>query len=209
VVTSFILRGALSPFTHPLFTCMFGIGVGIAARTPHRQLRWLAPAGGYLAAVVLHALWNGSATLDGGRSFLSVYFLVMVPIFITGVYFVHWHRRREQKIVAEALPTMVGEGFVAATETKRLASLPARRTWRQQARRHSGQAAARAVADYQAAVSELAFLRHAVALGTAAPDATDHEAKLIAVLATTRDIAARRAGLDPIQPVERPRTHDR
>jgi RsiW-degrading membrane proteinase PrsW (M82 family) len=206
VVTAFILRGVLSPFTHPLFTCMIGIGAGIAARTPHPQLRVLAPIGGYLAAVVLHALWNGSATLDGGKAFLTIYFLVMVPIFLTGVYFVHWHRRREQKIVAEALPTMVGEGFVARTETKRLASLPARRTWRQQARRSSGPAAARAVADYQAAVSELAFLRHAITLGTAAPDAPGHEKTLIAVLASTRETAEHRAGLDPIRPVEPPRT---
>jgi hypothetical protein len=165
----------------------------------------LAPIGGYLAAVVLHALWNGSATLDGGKAFLTIYFLVMVPIFLTGVYFVHWHRRREQKIVAEALPTMVGEGFVARTETKRLASLPARRTWRQQARRHSGPAAARAVADYQAAVSELAFLRHAITLGTAAPDAPGHEKTLIAMLASTRDTAVRHAGLDRIEPLEPPR----
>jgi len=33
---------------------------------------------------VLHALWNGAATLGGGQTFLNVYFLIMVPIFIAG-----------------------------------------------------------------------------------------------------------------------------
>jgi RsiW-degrading membrane proteinase PrsW (M82 family) len=53
---------------------MIGIGIGVAARTRDRHLRVIAPLGGYLAAVVLHALWNGAATLGGGANFLNVYF---------------------------------------------------------------------------------------------------------------------------------------
>src|SRR6266545_5995881 len=130
VVTAFILRGVLSPFTHPLFTGMIGIGVGIAARTRYRQVRLMAPIAGYAAAVILHALWNGSATLGSGKTFLNVYFLIMVPIFICGVWFVHWHRKREQAIVTEALPVMVLQRMVAAEELPRLASLTGRRAWR-------------------------------------------------------------------------------
>lgn len=195
VVTAFILRGVLSPFTHPLFTCMIGVGVGIAARTTHRQVRYLAPLGGYLVAVVLHALWNGAATLGGGQTFLNVYFLIMVPIFIAGMWFVSWHRKREQRIVADALPDMVAQGMVAAKETGRLASLTGRRAWRVKARKRSGRHAAHAIAGYQAAVSELAFFRHARRLGMAGPNADAHEATLVAVLAAARDTAVRHAGL--------------
>ena len=44
---TFVLRGVLSPFAHPLFTAMIGIGLGIAARTaepgdPAGWRRWPA-----------------------------------------------------------------------------------------------------------------------------------------------------------------------
>ena len=149
--------------------------------------------------MVLHALWNGSATLGDGQTFLDVYFLVMVPIFIAGVWFVHWHRKREQKIVAAALPQLVAQRAIAPVEVSRLASLPGRRAWRTEARKRSGRAAARAVFEYQAGVSELAFLRYAMRLGTAAPDAPDQEAKLVAVLAKARATAVRQAGLAPLE----------
>ncbi|HWM03078.1 MAG TPA: PrsW family intramembrane metalloprotease [Actinophytocola sp.] len=182
VITAFILRGVLAPFCHPLFTAMIGIGVGISVRTPSRTVRVLAPIGGYVAAVTLHAMWNAAATLGTAQTFLTVYFLVMVPIFIAGVMFVGWHRRREQKIVARALPEMVRRGWVDPADVKRLTSLTARRTWRAKVTRGAGKQAARSLGDYQAAVTELAFLWHAVRLGLAGADATEREAQLVAAL---------------------------
>ena len=195
VVTAFILRGVLSPFTHPLFTGMIGIGVGIAARTRHRQLRLIAPIAGYAAAVILHALWNGAATLGSGKTFLNVYFLIMVPIFICGVWFVHWHRKREQAIVTEALPVMVLQRLVADSERERLASLTGRRGWRSEVRKRSGRQAAHALTEYQNAVTELAFLRHARKAGTAEPNAPMQEAKLVSLLTDARANAIRLAAL--------------
>jgi len=186
VVTAFILRGVLSPFCHPLFTAMIGIGVGISVRTPNRSLKILAPVGGYLAAVTLHAMWNAAATLGTAQTFLNVYFLVMVPIFIAGVLFVGWHRRREQKIVARALPVMVGRGWVDERDTERLTNLSARRAWRARTARRQGKAAARDLANFQAAVTELAFLWHATRLGLAGPDVAERETRLVAALQSTR-----------------------
>jgi RsiW-degrading membrane proteinase PrsW (M82 family) len=198
VVAAFILRGVLAPFTHPLFTCMIGVGIGVAVRTSSRRVRVLAVVAGYLGAVALHALWNGSATLGDGEVFLTVYFLVMVPIFVVSVLFVRWHRRREQRIVVKALPEMVQQRHVAASEIGKLASLTGRRASRAQARKRAGRAAARAMAGYQAAVSELAFLRHAIELGTATPDWVAHEARLVAALSANRMRAVHQAGLAPI-----------
>ena len=182
VITAFILRGVLSPFTHPLFTAMIGIGVGVAARTSSRSVRVLAPIGGYVTAVLLHAMWNAAATLGTPQTFLNVYFLVMVPIFIAGVLLVSWHRRREQRIVASALPEMVDRGWVEPAYVKRLVSLTARRSWRVQAGRKLGRDAARAVGAYQAVITELAFLWHAKRLGLAGADAPEREARLVTVL---------------------------
>ena len=192
VITAFILRGVLAPFTHPLFTAMIGIGIGIAVRNPSRSIRVLAPLAGYGAAVLLHAMWNAAATLGTPQTFLNVYFLVMVPIFIAGSLLVSWHRRREQRIVARALPEMVDRGWVEPGNVRRLVSLTARRHWRVQAGRKQGRAAARRVGAYQAAVTELAFLWHAGRLGLAGADAPAREARLVTVLhAAKADLPAR------------------
>lgn len=186
VITAFILRGVLAPFCHPLFTAMIGIGIGISVRTPNRAVRLLAPIGGYLAAVVLHAMWNAAATLGTPQTFLNVYFLVMVPIFISGVLFVGWHRRREQRIVADALPGMVERGWVDITDLRRLSNLAARRAWRARVARRDGREAARDLAGYQSAVTELAFLWHADRLGLADSGAPERENQLVAALLTAR-----------------------
>ncbi|UVS76648.1 hypothetical protein Actkin_00342 [Actinokineospora sp. UTMC 2448] len=188
VITAFILRGVLSPFTHPLFTACIGIGIGLAARSPKRGVVGLV--GGYVAAVVLHAAWNGAATLGGGTAFLTVYFLVMVPLFALAVWFITWHRRREQRIIAAALPGMVAENLILDNEVEALARLDARRKWRKRVRARSGRAAARLMAEYHAAVSELAFLRHAAAQGaTGRHDVS--ESHLVAVVRATRQAAVR------------------
>jgi protease PrsW len=157
VIGAFILRGILSPFTHPLFTVMTGIGLGIAAASAKRSVQIGAPIAGFSAAVLLHAAWNAAATLGTATTFLNVYFLIMVPVFFGAVALVNWARKREQKIIATALPGMVESGLIAASEVDLLASLKRRREWRRKVRRKSGPAAGRAVLDYQTAVTELAF----------------------------------------------------
>jgi RsiW-degrading membrane proteinase PrsW (M82 family) len=62
---TFLMRGILSPWCHPVFTSMTGIGLGLARESTHPRWRWLAPLAGYLAAVALHGFWNVVATLQG------------------------------------------------------------------------------------------------------------------------------------------------
>ncbi|NRN66183.1 PrsW family intramembrane metalloprotease [Kibdelosporangium sp. 4NS15] len=165
VVAAFILRGVLSPFTHPLFTIMTGVGIGIAAGTRRQWVRVAGPLGGYLAAVVLHSLWNSAATLGNATTFLNVYFLIMLPVFLGAALLANWARKREAKIIAVALPRLVDEGLIAANEVELLSNLKRRREWRRKVARKAGPQAGRAVADYQTAVTELAFHRHSHADG--------------------------------------------
>ena len=67
------MRGIFSPFAHPLFTSFIGIGVGVAVVDPAPVWGLLAPLLGYVVAVAAHALWNGSAFLDGGQAFVLTY----------------------------------------------------------------------------------------------------------------------------------------
>jgi len=167
VLAVFIIRGLLSPFAHPLFTSLIGIAIGVAAGSSRTTAKILAPVGGYLAAVVLHALWNASAGLG---LLLVVYPLIMVPLFGGLIAMVVWQRRREQRVVAAQLPGFAAAGWIAASEVGLLASLAGRRDWRSAVRRRRGDAAAAAVRDYQTAVTELAFLRHRMARGTVGPE---------------------------------------
>ena len=143
VVAVFILRGVLAPFSHPLFSSMIGIGIGLAAGTRDRTLRVVYPITGLAVAVLLHGVWNGS-TLLGGVGFLNVYFLIMVPIFMGTWLLVAWQRRREQRIVAEQLPVLQRAGLIVSSEVEMLASLQGRRGWQRKVKQSAGSEAAKA-----------------------------------------------------------------
>jgi RsiW-degrading membrane proteinase PrsW (M82 family) len=184
VLAVLILRGIISPFAHPLFTSMTGIGCGLAATTRFPPLRVVYVLVGYALAVVLHALWNGSATVGGGAAFLGLYLFVMLPLFLAMVLLVVWQRRREQRTVAAQLPGFAAAGWIAPSEVPLLSSLAGRSRWQRAVRQRSGKAAARAVAEYQAAVTDLAFLRERMARGRVGPQARQwHDERLAALVA--------------------------
>lgn len=190
VVAVFVLRGLLAPFSHPLFTTMAGIGVGLATRSRSSRMRMLWPLLGFLAAVLLHAVWNGSTTL-GGESFLNVYFVIMVPVFLGTGGLVVWQRKREQRIVAQQLPALQRAGLIVPSELEMLASLSERRGWKRKVRRNAGAEAAKAVQDYQIAVTELAFLQHRARRGnTTSAMRRQRREKLIADLKEARRSAS-------------------
>ncbi|WP_405012096.1 PrsW family intramembrane metalloprotease [Kitasatospora sp. NBC_01539] len=88
-VHTFVLRVLLSPFAHPLFTALTGLGIAVALTSGRRRLARLAAPAGLAAAVALHGAWNAAAEL-GTEGFLLVYGLVMVPAFALLVAFAVW-----------------------------------------------------------------------------------------------------------------------
>ncbi|MEV7600557.1 PrsW family intramembrane metalloprotease [Kitasatospora sp. NPDC089797] len=88
-VQTFVLRALLSPFAHPLFTALTGIGLAVALTTGRRWLARLAAPTGLLLAMVLHGTWNAAADL-GTDGFLVVYGVLMVPCFVALVGFALW-----------------------------------------------------------------------------------------------------------------------
>jgi RsiW-degrading membrane proteinase PrsW (M82 family) len=186
VLAVLILRGVLSPFAHPLFTSMTGIGCGLAATSRSGVARVLYVLVGYGFAVLLHALWNGSATLGDGGTFLGVYLFVMVPLFIAMIVLVSWQRRREQRTVADQLPGFAMAGWIAPSEVALLSTLAGRNRWRRAVRQRSGKAAERAVTEYQTAVTELAFLRSRMSRGAVGPQAWEWHNERLAALTGAR-----------------------
>lgn len=158
------MRLIMGPFAHPLFTTFTGVGVYFALR----QRKTLAKVGyvvlGYLAAVVMHGLWNGSA-LVGVQAYFGVYVAWMMPIFGLAIALAVGSRRREQRIVAEKLPGMVAAGLVTPQEAGWLGSIGTRKQAVAAVRQSGGRAAGVAVQKFAAQVIELAFVRDRIDRG--------------------------------------------
>lgn len=177
---TFFIRVLLSPFAHPLFTSMTGLGFGIAATlAPHRRVRrFLIPLAALLTAMVLHGVWNGSASLPA-VGFLAVYSLFMVPVFGALTWLTIWSRQNELRTVRAHLPAYQAAGWLTPPEPIALSSMRARAMARDLARRTGGPTAARAVAEYISFATSLAFLRQRAHNGTAGPDFTAREQELL------------------------------
>lgn len=185
LLATLVMRGVISPFAHPLFTSMLGIALGVATNLRSVFGRIALPVVGYLAAVFLHACWNASASFADGEALVVVYALIMFPVFVFVVGLVFYLRRREQRIIAAELPGFAAAGWIAQSEVRLLQSLAGRRGWLRAVRRRSGETVAGAVREYQAAVTELAILRHRMARGSLGPDARAwHDEVLADVLAS-------------------------
>ena len=173
LAATFVVRCLFSPFAHPLFTSATGIGIGLAARTRRAAVRVLAPVLGYLVAVGLHGLWNYSASL--GSTFLVLYVLVQVPLFVGYLVMAVLSRRREARVIATHLAEYAAAGWVDPADAAMLGSLRVRRAARRWAARVAGPDGARRMRRFQALASELAFLRERMVRGTAAPTAPAQE----------------------------------
>ncbi|MFD3505779.1 PrsW family intramembrane metalloprotease [Streptomyces sp. NPDC058678] len=187
---TFFVRVIMSPFAHPLFTVLTGIGFGISALSAqrHHLRRVLLPLSGLLLAMGMHAIWNGSSTF-GEYGFFAVYAAFMVPAFGLLTWLVIWTRQRELKTVREELPAYTVAGWLTPSEPYALGSMRARRLAREYARERFGRPAARAVAEYEAYATSLAFLRHRGRHGRAEADFVARERELLAELWWRRDVA--------------------
>ena len=165
------LRLVMGPFAHSLFTTMFALGVWFAL---HKR-SGVAKAGcvllGYAGAVVLHAMWNGSSLLGAGAYF-GTYVFWMVPIFGLTIALAVHSRRREQRIVAEKLPGMVGAGVISPNEATWLGSMKTRKQAVAEAARFGGKPAAKSVRRFAQQVTELAFVRDRIDRGFGDPRVT-------------------------------------
>jgi protease PrsW len=177
---TFVVRGLVSPFAHPVFTAMTGIGIGIAATSTSPRVRVVAPLAGLAVAIGLHSLWNTSA---GAGLFFAAYLFVMVPVFVLIGIVILIALRREGRIIQTELA-----GALPPAEVRMYGSLRERRRWRREADRTGGKPARRAMADLQRTAAELAFQRHQVRQGTVPRDRmlAARESALIAQLARRR-----------------------
>ncbi|MYQ61676.1 MULTISPECIES: PrsW family glutamic-type intramembrane protease [Streptomyces] len=187
-VATFFIRAVFSPFAHPLFTCMTGLGVGLALLSRRRVGRVLLPVAGLLLAMGMHAAWNGSTVL-GPLGFPLVYVTIMIPALGFTVWLVLWHRQRELRTVRETLPRYALAGWLSPYEPLALGSLRSRRIAAEFASYHGIRADARRLRLYAAAATRLALLRSDAERGRRTPDFAHRERALLDHLWRDRALA--------------------
>ncbi|KZE40678.1 PrsW family intramembrane metalloprotease [Microbacterium sp. T32] len=155
VVSVFFLRAVLSPFAHVMFTSLTGFAFGLAARRALRTgpaMRYALP--GLVGAMLLHALWNGSATFF---NFFEVYATLQVPLFVLFILGILALRREEARLTRARLGEYAAAGWFTPQEVDMLATGPGRR---------SSVAWARSLPGDRSAVMKT-FIRDATALAAA------------------------------------------
>lgn len=129
-------RAVMSPFVHPLATSMTGIGIAAAILVPggawSRIWRIFL---GWSAAIAVHALWNGLATL--GTAWLLWYLLLEVPIFVAWLIWISRQPRRLLPHVAAGLAPYVATGWLRREEVAMATTQVGRRHGRKWARKIS------------------------------------------------------------------------
>src|SRR5215213_3910031 len=165
-----IIRGFFAPFSHPLFTSLTGIGLGLARQSTNMFVKILTPIVGLLMAIFMHSIWNGSAVFGGGGVFLLTYIVVMVPAFIIMLVVIAVALRREGQVVREHLVIDLQRGFLTEDEYKQVGSILGRMGSSYNAFSRSGVKGWRARRRFNQLASELAFHRSRVARGVYSAD---------------------------------------
>ena len=169
LILTFIVRIFLSGFAHPLFTAMTGVGLGIAARTADKRVRYLAPLAGLLLAMMLHGTWNLVPSLAAATGeqliVLYGYIGVMVPVFFAMVGLAIWLRGWEGRLTERTLPDYVRAGWLSPPEVASLGSLARRHSARRWAKRVAGEDGRKAMRDFQLAATRLALVRDGILRG--------------------------------------------
>jgi len=165
-----ILRGFFAPFSHPLFTSLTGIGLGLARQSNNIVVKIFTPIVGLLMAIFMHSIWNGSAVFGGGAVFVLTYLVVMVPAFVIMLVVIGFALYREGKVVRQYLVIDLERGFLTPEEYKQVGSILGRMGSSFNAFSAGGLNGWRARRRFNQLASELAFHRSRVARGVYAAD---------------------------------------
>ncbi|HEX3281317.1 MAG TPA: PrsW family intramembrane metalloprotease [Pyrinomonadaceae bacterium] len=172
----FIIRGALAPFSHPMFTSLTGIGLGLARLSRNTLVKIIAPIFGLAAAISMHSIWNGSAVIFGAGGFILAYILIMVPSFFIMFVVIALALWREGKVVREYLTPDFQSGLINQQEFNQLGSIFGRMGAAYGAFSRGGFRGWQTCRQLNQTASELAFHRARLARGIAIRDAAEREA---------------------------------
>lgn len=124
----FVMRAVFSGLLHSIFTGCTGAGLGYAREATSGVQKIAVPIAGYIAGMLLHALWNGTWALIGLAN-IQVGFLVAVFVITPGMFLLYgvpsimvllivaragW--KRETRAIEEFLKDEVKGGTILESE---------------------------------------------------------------------------------------------
>jgi RsiW-degrading membrane proteinase PrsW (M82 family) len=171
-----IIRGMFAPFSHPLFTSLTGIGLGLARQSQNVLIKIITPLCGLLAAIFMHSIWNGSGTIFGGLMFILTYIVIMVPAFLIMILVIFLGLRREGQLVREHLLPDFHGGLLTQQEYDQLCTIRGRMGASYNAFSRGGVSHWRTCRQFNQMASELAFHRSRVSRGILRENAAEREA---------------------------------
>jgi RsiW-degrading membrane proteinase PrsW (M82 family) len=122
---TFVLRGLLTPFAHPLFTAWTGVAIGWAVARGRPAARGALP--GLAVAIAMHAAWNGSLTaaaLTGRVGIALLAALVFVAVFVGTVSMVVRLRQQERRQFLTVVPYLAARCGIAPETAAAFADWP-------------------------------------------------------------------------------------
>lgn len=180
---TFFVRGIMSPFAHPIFTAMIGLGLGTAVTSSKKSSWFIWPPLGLLAAIILHLLWNASAL---SNEFFILYFLVQMPIFVLMWVLVRWQRKHELALISRYAGEFREAGWLTEQHLSWVGSGLQRREARQWASAVYGSQGKAQMHRFQHIVADLAYLRDRLVRGTAVRGAEQQQLHLLFELSAAR-----------------------
>lgn len=191
IATVFVMRAVMSPFAHVLFTAAMGLALGYASQARSRGAWALALPVGWLVAVGLHALWNGSALLNQGEMFLVLYVLVQLPLFLGVLGLAVWVRAREGAMIRSQLVDYARAGWFTPQEVAMIGNLGERGRARRWAAGRGGRPGRRAMRDFQEVATRLAHARNRVLRGRVDRTTAADQHRLLQDLLAARAVLVR------------------
>ncbi|WP_229055063.1 PrsW family intramembrane metalloprotease [Aeromicrobium sp. Leaf350] len=197
---TFVIRGIVSPFAHPLFTSALGLAIGFAVLTRSWWARVPIVIGGWIGSMVLHGMWNGSISYVGPLGFILFYLLLML-VFAGFVVLAVMLRLRQFAVLRRSLSYLAQRGWIHPAELPWLTWFGYRAQARRHAREHGGREAVRDLRRYQALATDLAFSHDGVMLRRPLRRGVDHT---LAVRAEMDEIRPRLHLPPALTPLPRP-----
>jgi protease PrsW len=83
---TFVVRRIFGGFAHAAFTSLTGIGIGFIPFVHRTVLKPIPPLLGLLGAILLHAIFNFTATVFGALAYVVMFFVILLYLLIIVVW---------------------------------------------------------------------------------------------------------------------------
>ncbi|MBA3792513.1 MAG: PrsW family intramembrane metalloprotease [Rubrobacter sp.] len=114
---TFVVRRIFGGFAHAAFTSLTGIGIGLIPWVRSGFLKVLLPILGLLAAILLHATFNFTATVFGPVAYVALFVVILLYVVIIIVWLT-----LERRMIRDELRDEVGAGTITPQEYSMLPS---------------------------------------------------------------------------------------